>query len=198
MHYPSHLLKLIDTLKRLPGVGNKSAERFAFQMLEWPENHLSEMAAIVSEVPSKLKNCRECGCLMGETDCTFCADPRPASRLLCVIASPRDAFSIEGTREYKGLYHVLKGLLSPMQGIGPEQLNLPLLKKRIEEHQIEEVVIALDSTLEGDATALYLKQELAPYSLKISRLAFGLPMGSSLDYVDGGTLTRAFQGRNTI
>lgn len=117
---------------------------------------------------------------------------------ICVIASPRDAFAIEETREFNGLYHVLGGVLSPMEGFHPEKLTIGILKDRIAQLQIKEVIIALDSTLEGDATALYLKRELAPFSVQVSRLAFGLPMGSSLDYVDGGTLARAFSGRGPL
>jgi recombination protein RecR len=196
MKYPQHLLKLIDVLRRLPGVGNKSAERFAFQMLQWNQNHLEEMAAIIKEINTKLKHCENCGSLQGEEECRFCTDTRKSYKSICIIASPRDVFAIDETGEFKGLYHVLGGLLSPLEGLGPEKLNLQQLKQRIQEYQIKEVVIALDSTLEGDATSLYIKQELNSLGLNISRLAFGLPMGSSLDYVDGGTLARAFMGRN--
>lgn len=195
MKYPSHLLKLINVLKRLPGVGTKSAERFAFQMLSWENHQLEEMSHIIRETKEKIYQCKECGCLCEENECFFCKESRQFQKTLCIIASPRDAFAIETTGEFRGLYHVLGSLLSPMEGIGPEKLNLPHLKKRLETHQIQELVIALDSTLEGDATALYLKQELEAPGLNISRLAFGLPMGSSLDYVDGGTLARAFSGR---
>lgn len=195
MNYPQHLIKLIDVLKRLPGVGNKSAERFAFHMLNWPNEHVHEMARVIHELPAKIQQCPSCGCLMNLEECVFCRADRQASQTLCIIASPRDAFSIEGTGEYKGLYHVLGGLLSPMDGFGAERLNIMKIKQRIHDNQILEVVIALDSTLEGDATSLYLKQELEPLGLPISRLAFGLPIGSSLDYVDGGTLARALSGR---
>lgn len=195
-YYPPHLTKVIEVLKRLPGVGNKSAERFAFQLLTWKAEHLQEMARILEEVPHKLKQCGQCGCLRGEEACRFCSEERMHKGLLCVIASPRDAFAIEETREYKGLYHVLGGLLSPLEGLGPDRLNLASLKQRIQQNSIKEVVVALDSTLEGDTTALYLKRELEPLGVQISRLAFGLPMGSSLDYVDGGTLARALSARN--
>lgn len=195
MKYPSHLLKVIDSLRRLPGVGTKSAERFAFQMLTWDPYQLEEMSQVIREIKEKIHQCAECGCLCEENQCTFCKEGRETQKTLCIIASPRDAFAIETTGEFRGLYHVLGSLLSPMEGIGPEKLNLPHLKNRIANHKIQELVIALDSTLEGDATALYLKQELEIMGLNISRLAFGLPMGSSLDYVDGGTLARAFSGR---
>jgi recombination protein RecR len=195
MKYPSHLLKVIDVLKRLPGVGSKSAERFAFQMLSWPNEYLEEMAGVIRTIPDKLRHCEHCGCLTEQEKCLFCEMPRLANRVLCIIASPRDAFAIEATGEYKGFYHVLGGVLSPMEGFGPDKLHLQKLKERITTLNIQEIVIALDSTLEGDATSLYLKQELEHLNVQISRLAFGLPMGSSLDYVDGGTLARAFSGR---
>ncbi len=196
MRYPDHLLKLIQVLKRLPGVGNKSAERFAFHLLTWPEEQLRELGAVVSVTKDKLQQCRECGCLIGSEECFFCQISQRDSNVMCVIASPRDVFAIEETREYKGLYHVLDGLLSPLDRRGPEHLSMPKLKQRLISHKVKELVIALDSTLEGDATALFLKQELANYPLHISRLAFGIPVGSSLDYVDGGTLARALAGRN--
>jgi len=196
MRYPHHLTKVIDVLKRLPGVGNRSAERFAFQMLNWKEEHLREMATIVQDIPSKLKHCSDCGCLIGEESCPFCDEARRETGMVCVIASPRDAFAIEETREYKGLYHVLGGLLSPLEGFGPDKLKTHRLLHRIRTLHVREVVIALDSTLEGDATALFLKRELETTGIPISRLAFGLPMGSALDYVDGGTLARALSARS--
>lgn len=196
MPYPQHLLKVIEVLKRLPGVGNKSAERFVFQMLEWKPEYLQEMAEAIRHIPEKLKRCSCCGCLIGEESCTFCDPAKRDTQVLCIIASPRDAFAVEDTREYKGLYHVLGGVLSPMEGRGPEQLRFDSLKQRIQDLQIKEVVIALDSTLEGDATALYVKRELEHLGVHTSRLAFGLPVGSSLDYIDGGTLARALSGRS--
>lgn len=195
MNYPHHLIKLIDVLKRLPGVGGKSAERFAFHMLNWPDAHVHEMARVIHELPSKIQQCEVCGCLKNVDECGFCQPNRLIPQTLCIIASPRDAFSIESTGEYRGLYHVLGGLLSPMDGFGAERLNVNKLRHRIQECDVREIVIALDSTLEGDATSLYLKQELESLGLPISRLAFGLPIGSSLDYVDGGTLARAMTGR---
>jgi recombination protein RecR len=196
MRYPSHLVKVIEVLKRLPGVGSRSAERFAFQFLTWKAEHLAEMAHILKDIPQKLRHCLECGCLIDEGTCPFCDDSRRQAGTLCIIAFSRDVFAIEETREYRGFYHVLGGLLSPLEGIGPEKLQLAKLKHRLLSLHLQEVVIALDSTLEGDATAYYLKQELEPLGVHISRLAFGLPMGSSLDYVDGGTLARAFSARS--
>lgn len=193
--YPPHLLKLIDVFRKLPGVGTKSAERFAFQLLTWPKEQLSEMGTVIQEVTQRLKGCDQCGCLIGESDCSFCDASKRQSGMICVIATARDAFAIEETREYKGFYHVIGGLLSPMSGYGAGKLSLGKLRERIRNLNITEVVIALDSTLEGDATSLFIKQELKILPVQISRLAFGLPMGSSLDYIDGGTLAKAFSGR---
>lgn len=195
MRYPDHLLKLIQVLKRLPGVGNRSAERFAFHLLGWTEEQLQELSSVVSETKNQLQHCTECGCLIGIEGCHFCHSTRRNRALLCVLASPRDVFAIEETHTFDGYYHVLGGVLSPLERKGPEHLSIGKLKERLATHPIKEIVIALDSTLEGDATALYLKQELSHFPVQISRLAFGLPMGSSLDYVDGGTLARALAGR---
>lgn len=196
MRYPEHLLKLVEVLKRFPGVGNKTAQRFAFHLLNWQEKHLQELGDLVSSTKLNLKQCGICGCLMGNEGCFFCESSTRNKAVLCVIASPRDAFSIEETGEYRGYYHVLGGLLSPLERRGPETLNLEKLKVRLEDLEVKELIIALDSTLEGDATALYIRDQLSHSPIKISRLAFGLPMGSSLEYADEGTLARAFSARN--
>lgn len=196
MRYPDYLLKLIQVLRKLPGVGSKSAERFAFHLLDWSPDQLHEFSTTIKGIKEHLSYCPDCGCLMGSSLCYLCDLTKRDSDVLCIIASARDAFSIEETHEYKGLYHVLGGVLSPLDKKGPEHLRMSQLKQRLNTLPIKEIVIALDSTLEGDATSLYLKQELANHPVRISRLAFGLPMGSSLDYVDGGTLARALSGRN--
>lgn len=193
--YPSDLLALIALLKKLPGIGSKTAERFAFQLLAWPELQLQNLANLLATIKDKVEYCMECGCLRETDSCYFCNTQRDP-HALCIIASAKDAFSIEESRAYKGLYHVIGGLLSPLEGRFPDHLPLLQLKKRIETGGIKEVIIALDSTLEGDATALYLKEELNKWGISVSRLAFGLPLGSSLDYVDGGTLARALTGRH--
>jgi len=195
MKYPPHLLRLIDVLRKLPGVGTKSAERYAFEMISWPKHKVEEMAEVIKLSPDMLRHCYECGCLSDIEGCSFCHSTHTRIPSLCIVAMPRDVFAIESTHEFKGIYHVLGALLSPIDGTGPEKLNLQKLKRRITSLNIEELIIALDSTLEGDATSLYLKQELESMNLSISRLAFGLPMGSSLDYVDGGTLARALSAR---
>lgn len=195
-NYPEHLQSLIEAFKRLPGVGSKSAERFAFDLIDWTEHELEQLGALISVTQKKLIPCTDCGCIKQDTACPFCTETRNQSKMLCVIATPKEAYALESTHAFRGLYHVLGGLLSPLDGFHPEKLSLPSLIRRIKELEIQEVVLALDSTVEGDATALYLKKELSSLPLSISRLAFGLPMGSSLDYVDGGTLARALQGRS--
>lgn len=196
--YPTHLLTLLAFLKKFPGVGTKTAERFAFQLLNWSETELKNFSTLLSEIKSKIIYCQQCGCFAEETGCFFCQNSQRDQKTLCIIASPKDVFPIEEMKMYFGLYHVLDGLLSPIDGKNPENLRILELKERAAAMQIQEVIIALDSTLEGDTTALYLKEELKKAGIKTTRLAFGLPLGSSLDFVDGGTLFRAFSGRQSF
>lgn len=197
MQYPHDLQQLIQALRRLPGVGTKTAERYAFHLLSSPQQHLDELSHLVADIRNKVRHCPVCGCILFGEACSFCGNARRDTSLMCLVASAKDVFALEQTGEYKGLYHVLGALLSPLDGIGPSALTLPQLQQRLTTTPVKEVVMALDSTLEGDTTALFLKKELAPYSVAISRLAFGIPMGSALDYVDGGTLALAFSGRRS-
>ncbi len=196
MKYPNHLQKLIQVLKKLPGIGNRSAERFAFQLLEWPRDELIQFGEVVKQTSNEIHFCPECGALSEREHCGLCSDPKRNREVLCVIRSAREVFSLEATAEFKGLYHVLGGVLSPLEGIGPEQLRMESLIDRVRAGGIREVILALDSTLEGDTTSLYIKNELEDLPIQLTRLAFGIPMGSALDYVDGGTLARSFLGRN--
>ncbi len=195
--YPKDLLALIAHLKKLPGVGSKTAERFAFEFLSWKAGDLSTLGSLLQKLLISVPICTECGCLAQENSCYFCQKERDLSSL-CILSSPRDAYAIEETRAYRGLYHVIEHLLSPLDGRHTEQLSSERIKARIERHGIKEVIIALDSTLEGDTTALYLKNELSKLDVQVSRLGVGLPMGSSLEYIDSGTLTRALTGRQTL
>ncbi len=193
MHYPDHLLKLMAIFKKLPGIGRRSAERFAFDLLEWPDEKIEEMATLIGQAREKIKQCPECGALIEQLSCRFCASGE--THTICIVRSPKDIFSIEETREYRGLYHVIGQLLSPILNQAPKPACIDKLRERLKRFGTQEVIVALDSTLEGDATALYLKKELAPLNITISKLALGLPMGSSLDFIDGGTLGRALTGR---
>lgn len=191
--YPSELLTLIAYLKKLPGVGRKTAERFAFYLLEWPSEDLNKFSNQLATLQEKISPCTTCGCLKDTEDCGFCDKELRDPSVLCLVSSPRDVYAIEETKAFRGLYHVLGGLLSPLEGRSIEQLALDKLEIRLS--GVNEVIIALDSTLEGDATALFLKQKIDTLGVKATRLAFGLPMGSSLDFVDYGTLEKAFTGR---
>ena len=194
--YPQHLFKLIAAFKKLPGVGSKTAERFAFNLLAWSPQKIAEMAQDIAETTNKIRYCDQCGAMLGDRgQCPFCADDTRDRSTLCVVAAVKEVYAIEASREYRGLYHVLGGVLSPLQGYRPEHLSLEKLYERVRQLGVKEIVIALDSTLEGDATALFLKKKLAGAGINISRLAFGLPMGSSLEFVDEGTLGFAMSGR---
>lgn len=195
LRYPKDLITLIAHLKKLPGVGKKTAERYAFHLLGWEGKDLHEFAERVATLKEKVQSCLDCGCLMEGVRCTFCDQDRRDRAQMCIIASPRDVYAIEETGDYRGMYHVLGTLLSPLDGKTPESLNLPHLIKRLEQLETREVILALDSTLEGDATSLYLKDALVKQGIEVSRLALGLPLGSSLDFVDEGTLSQAFSGR---
>lgn len=194
--YPSQILTLIGHLKKLPGVGRKTAERFAFYLLDWKEEDLQKFSKDLSSLKEKVVPCPTCGCLNDAPACYFCTSPSRDRSVLCLVSSPRDVYPIEETHAFKGLYHVIGGLLSPLDGRSIDPLSIEKLAKRITENEVSEVIIAFDSTLEGDATALFIKQELDQIGVKATRLAFGLPMGSSLDFVDYGTLEKAFTGRN--
>lgn len=195
--YPKILISLIEQLKKLPGVGRKSAERFAFKILEWPERDQKLLSETLSLLHTSIEKCSDCGCFKDQELCSFCHKTH-RSPMLCIIASPKDAYAIEQTRMYLGYYHVLGCLLSPLDGKTPLHLNLEKIKERITRLHIEEVILALDPTLEGDATALYLYDHFHRLGLKVTKLALGLPVGSSLDFIDEGTLSQAFNGRQSF
>lgn len=196
--YPNALIPMIAHLKKLPGVGARTAERFAFELLSWQKDQLSAFGASISTIQSKIPPCTVCGCLTNEGSCPFCIAPHRNQSQLCLLASARDVFAIEEIGSYKGLYHVIEHLLSPLDHRHTTGLNLKRIEERIEQNKTQELIIAFDSTLEGDTTALYLKTHFQNTSLAISRLAFGMPVGSSLEYIDGGTLSRAFNGRQSF
>ena len=157
--YPLELLQLITFLKKLPGVGGRTAERFAFHLLSWSQNEAEQFSELVGSLKEKIKSCTECGCLTDQNLCVFCQNPHRDQTQLCIIASAKDAYSLEETGSYRGLYHVLGGLLSPMDGKTVEHLSLHRLKERVESLQTKEIIIALDSTLEGDTTSVFLKSQ---------------------------------------
>lgn len=196
MKYPKELNKLIEWLKKFPGVGRKSAERYAFDLLKWNERELQDLGLLISKLKLNLTNCVECGCLIQQNaPCRFCENPREAQSL-CIVSSAKDVFTIEETHTFKGYYHVIPHVLSPLDSQQIHKSHIEQIKTRIQTHGIREVILALDATIEGDATSLFLKQQIQDQDVLISRLALGIPIGSSLDFVDEGTLSRAFSGRN--
>lgn len=190
--YPKHLQHLIALFKKFPGIGTKTAERFAFHLLQWEKDEMELFASGIRDVKNIL-SCPSCNSLMEES-CFFCASSR-IKDLVCIVGSQKDVFAIEETHTFQGIYYVLNCLLSPMEGKNIHELNLPHLDNFLQQNGTKEVILALDSTLEADATALYLKKHFENLGLKVTRLAFGLPLGSSLEYIDGCTLAQALIGR---
>lgn len=198
MQYPQRLEKLFSLLQKLPGVGRRTSQRYAFDMLlHWQDKTLHELAQALSDIKNVLL-CSECGCLADEAVCHFCQNPARRHDALCVVGSPKEVYTLESTREFSGIYHVLPTLLSPLDGRGEDKLNLAHLVSRIQKNEVKELILAIDSSLEGDATCLFIKEKLSSLPIKISRLAFGIPLGSALEFVDGGTLARALAARGTF
>ena len=196
--YEGAIQDLIDELGRLPGIGPKSAQRIAFHIIQCERVDISRLADVLRTVKEKVKFCTECGNISEEELCRICRDPRRDPALICVVEESKDVIAIEKTREFRGKYHVLGGAISPIDGIGPENLRIRELMVRLAATEIQEIIIATDPNLEGEATATYLSRLLKPLGMKVSRLASGLPVGGDLEYADEVTLGRAFEGRRTV
>ena len=196
--YEGAIQDLIDELGRLPGIGPKSAQRIAFHIIQSERVDISRLADILRTVKERVKFCTECGNISEEELCRICRDPRRDPTLICVVEESKDVIAIEKTREFRGKYHVLGGAISPIDGIGPENLSIRELMVRLAATEIQEIIIATDPNLEGEATATYLSRLLKPLGMKVSRLASGLPVGGDLEYADEVTLGRAFEGRRTL
>lgn len=196
--YDGIVQELIDELGRLPGVGPKSAQRIAFHILQTESFDVSRLSQVLVEVREKVKFCDICGNVSEETRCAICRDPRRDPSLICVVEEAKDVVAIERTREFKGLYHVLGGAISPIDGIGPDDLRIRQLMQRLSDGTVTEVIIATDPNLEGEATATYLSRLLTTMEIRVSRLASGLPVGGDLEYADEVTLGRAFEGRRVV
>jgi len=195
--YEGIIQDLIDELGRLPGVGPKSAQRIAFHIIQSDRVDVTRLAEILKAVKERVKFCTTCGNISEEELCRICKDPRRDNSSICVVEESKDVLAIEKTREFKGKYHVLGGAISPIDGIGPENLRIKELMTRLAQTQINEVIIATDPNLEGEATATYLTRLIKPLGVKVSRLASGLPVGGDLEYADEITLGRAFEGRRS-
>ncbi|WP_061961166.1 recombination mediator RecR [Demequina flava] len=196
--YDGAVQDLIDELGHLPGVGPKSAQRIAFYLLAADGADVKRLADSITTVKEKVRFCDTCGNVAESEQCRICADPRRAEDLLCVVEEPKDVVVIERTREYRGRYHVLGGAIDPMNGVGPDDLRIRELLTRLSDGAVQEIIIATDPNIEGEATATYLTRMLAPMGIKVSRLASGLPVGGDLEYADEVTLGRAFEGRRTV
>ncbi|MFB9311436.1 recombination mediator RecR [Nocardioides plantarum] len=193
--YEGVVQDLIDELGRLPGVGPKSAQRIAFHLLQADPTDVRRLADVLIEVKAKVRFCATCFNVSEAEQCRICADPRRDPTTLCVVEEYKDVVAIERTREFRGRYHVLGGAISPIDGIGPDQLRIRELVARLSDDQITEIILATDPNLEGEATATYLTRQLRPLGLRVTRLASGLPVGGDLEYADEVTLGRAFVGR---
>lgn len=196
--YEGVVQDLIDEFGRLPGIGPKGAQRIAFHLLAADPTDVRRLADVLIQVKEKVRFCSECGNVAEEEQCRICRDPRRDTAVLCVVEESKDVAAIEKTREYRGRYHVLGGAISPIDGIGPDDLRVKELMTRLADGTVREVILATDPNLEGEATATYLVRLLSPLGLRVSRLASGLPVGGDLEYADEVTLGRAFSGRRLL
>jgi len=196
--YARPLARLIEQLERLPGIGPKSAQRLAFHLLRVSRDEAQELANAIIDAKERTRSCATCFNFTEEPECPICADPRRERSQLCVVADARDLSAMEKTGEYHGMYHVLQGLLSPMDDIGPDDLRIKELLARLQSGEVNEVIMALNPVVEGDATAMYLAGLIKPLGIKVTRIALGLPVGGDLDYADQVTVARALEGRREM
>lgn len=198
MHYPRSILNLIKNLARLPGVGEKTAERLAMHILRSPVKEAEQLAASIMDIRQKVRICSVCFALSESEVCHICSDPSRNTSLLCVVEQPADMVAIEKSGSFKGFYHVLSGVLSPMNGVGPDDIRIRELIERAREGKVKEIILATGTNVEGEATASYIAQCLLKYPVKITRIASGVPIGGDLKYVDHVTLKRAMETRHAV
>jgi len=196
--YAAPVQALIDELGRLPGVGPKSAQRIAFYLLKTPAEDANRLARAISEAKARVTWCRQCFNISEGELCSYCLDDRRDTTVLCVVEEPRDIVAVERTHEFNGRYHVLQGAIAPIEGVGPEQLRIKELMKRVEDEHVAEVILATNPNIEGEATAMYLARLLKPLGVRVTRPASGLPVGGDLEYADEVTLGRALEGRREV
>jgi recombination protein RecR len=196
--YAEPLARLVDELKRLPAIGQKSAQRIAFHLERAPREDAQRLAAAILDVKEKIKLCSLCNNLTELDPCAFCSDSRRDPEVICVVETPYNVVAVEKTREFHGQYHVLHGVLSPLQGVGPEQLKLKNLIERLKGGKVNEIIVATSPTVEGEATAVYLSKLIKPLGVKVTRIAMGIPVGSELEYADEVTMLKALEGRREM
>lgn len=196
--YDGAIQRLIDAFSKLPGIGPKGAQRIAFYILGSDEREAADLADAITEVKAKVKFCEVCGNVCEASPCPVCLDPRRDHSIICVVEEPKDVMSIERTREYRGMYHVLGGVINPMANVQPSDLNIAKLLERLKDSEVKEVILALNPNVEGEATTSFLSQLLSQTDIKVTRLASGLPVGGDLEYADEITLGRALAGRRAV
>ena len=196
--YPEPMARLIEALRRLPGIGPKSAQRIAFHLLKADAEETERLATALRDLQENIRLCETCNNFTDISPCLYCADAARDSRLVCVVEEPANIVPIEKTNRYRGRYHVLHGALSPLQGIGPDQLRIGNLLERIKGGGVEEVIVATNPNVEGEATALYLSRLLKPLGVRVSRIAMGIPVGGELEYTDSATVAKAMEGRKEL
>ena len=192
------LNELINQFSRLPGIGKKTAQRLAYSIIEQPPERAKQFAEALINAREKIHLCKVCQTLTDKDICDFCSDEKRDRTTVCVVEDPRDVMAFERTREYKGVYHVLHGVISPLDGVGPEQLKLKELMSRLSSGEVKEIIMATNPTVEGEATASYISRLVKPMGIRVTRLAYGIPVGGDLEYADEYTLARALEGRNEI
>lgn len=197
-HYAKPLAKLISELSKLPGIGGKSAQRLAFHILSMEDKEANTFAEAIIDAKKNMRYCSICGNLTDVDPCSYCADTSRDPKIICVVESPKDVMAMERIREFHGLYHVLHGAISPLDGIGPEDINLKSLIVRLQNNDVEEVILATNPNIEGEATAMYISRLIKPSGIKVSRIAHGIPVGGDLEYADEVTLSKAMEGRREL
>ena len=198
MTRPDPLAKLVEQLQRLPGIGAKSAQRLAFHILKTPREDVERLSSAMREVKERVTYCSVCSNITDVDPCFFCTNPSRDRRLICVVEEPENVNGVEKTRQFNGLYHVLMGALSPLHGVGPDDLKIKELLTRVAAGGVEEVILATNPNVEGEATAIYLAKLLKPLGLRVTRIAMGVPVGSDLEYADEVTMQRAMEGRREV
>lgn len=198
MHYPAPISKLIDSFMKLPGIGPKTASRLAFHVLDMKEDDVVGFAKALVDVKRELTYCSVCGHITDTDPCYICEDKTRDQSIICVVEETKDVIAMEKMREYKGLYHVLHGAISPMEGVGPEDINVPSLLTRLRDEGVQELILATNPNIEGESTAMYIARLVKPIDIKVTRLAHGLPVGGDLEYADEVTLSKAISGRTEI
>ncbi|KRF38552.1 recombination protein RecR [Paenibacillus sp. LMG 31458] len=198
MYYPEPIAKLIDAFSRLPGVGPKTAGRLAFHVLRMKEEEVIDFAKALVNVKRNLHYCSVCCNITDVDPCRICQDKSRDGSIICVVQEPKDLVALERTKEFEGYYHVLHGAISPMEGIGPDQIHIAELLKRLGDETVQELILATNPNIEGEATAMYLSRLIKPFGLRVTRIAHGLPVGGDLEYADEVTLTKAMEGRREL